>query len=181
MNLGVIESRRNDDNRAVGLFKEAMSLKPGDAETALNLAISLKRLGRTAEGIDLLEAQDADDAKAPRIFSLLADLHAESGELDKAKMCHAKAATLDVQDPVHHFRLGTILLETGQYSDAIDALAKNAPAGSEGLVTMVKQAVSATNSAFDQVSKATKQAVEMAEANMSAAAKGNGRSAKKAA
>ncbi|HRA77620.1 MAG TPA: phasin family protein [Burkholderiaceae bacterium] len=54
---------------------------------------------------------------------------------------------------------------------AIDAMAKNAPAGSEGMVTLVKQAVSAANTAFDQVSKATKQAVEVAEANMAAAAK----------
>ncbi|MFO1300953.1 MAG: TIGR01841 family phasin [Burkholderiaceae bacterium] len=65
---------------------------------------------------------------------------------------------------------------------AIDALAKNAPAGTEGVVTLVKQAVSAANSAFDQVSKATKQAVEVAEANMAAAAKSTaaGRSRKAA-
>ena len=54
---------------------------------------------------------------------------------------------------------------------AIDAMAKNAPAGSEGMVTLGKQAVTAANTAFDQVSKATKQAVEVAEANMAAAAK----------
>jgi len=65
---------------------------------------------------------------------------------------------------------------------AIDAMAKNAPAGSEGVVTLVKQAVSAANTAFDQVSKATKQAVEVAEANMAAAAKSTaaGRSRKAA-
>jgi phasin family protein len=57
---------------------------------------------------------------------------------------------------------------------AIDAMAKNAPAGSEGLVALVKQAVSAANTAFDQVNKATKQAVEVAEANMAAAAKSTG-------
>lgn len=54
---------------------------------------------------------------------------------------------------------------------AIDTVAKNAPAGSEGAVAFMKQAVSNANSAFDQVSKATKQVVEMAEANMAAAAK----------
>ncbi len=64
---------------------------------------------------------------------------------------------------------------------ALDAVAKTAPVGSEGMVTLVKSAMSAANTAFDQVSKATKQAAEMAEANMSAAAKGNSRSAKKAA
>jgi phasin family protein len=58
-----------------------------------------------------------------------------------------------------------------QLNSAIDALAKNAPAGSEGVVTFVKQAVSAASSAFDQVNKATKQAVELAEANIAAAGK----------
>lgn len=67
-----------------------------------------------------------------------------------------------------------------QFTAAIDSLAKNAPAGSEGVVTFVKQAVTAANSAFDQVNKATKQAVELAEANIAAAAKAAPR-AKKAA
>ncbi len=54
---------------------------------------------------------------------------------------------------------------------AIDSLARNAPAGSEGVVTLMKQAVTAANTTFDQLNKATKQAVEVAEANMAAAAK----------
>ena len=58
-----------------------------------------------------------------------------------------------------------------QMYSVIDTMAKNAPAGSEGAVAFMKQAVSNANSAFDQVSKATKQVVEMAEANMAAAAK----------
>lgn len=58
-----------------------------------------------------------------------------------------------------------------QFANAFETLTKNAPAGSEGVVTMVKSAVTAANSAFDQVNKATKQAVEMAEANMAAVTK----------
>lgn len=54
---------------------------------------------------------------------------------------------------------------------AIDSMARNAPAGSEGVVTLMKQAVTAANTTFDQINKATKQAVEVAEANMAAAAK----------
>jgi len=60
-------------------------------------------------------------------------------------------------------------------------MARNAPAGSEGMVTLVKSAVSATNTAFDQVSRATKQVAEMAEANIAAATKANGRPAAAAA
>jgi phasin family protein len=58
-----------------------------------------------------------------------------------------------------------------QVQSALEAFSKNAPMGSEGVVTLVKQAMTAANSAFDQVNKATKQAVEMAEANMVAATK----------
>jgi phasin family protein len=58
-----------------------------------------------------------------------------------------------------------------QFFAAIDAFALNAPAGSEGVVSMFKQAFSTANSAFDQVSKATKQVVEVSEANFAAAAK----------
>lgn len=56
------------------------------------------------------------------------------------------------------------------FQAAIDQIAKNAPAGSEGMVTFVRQALNAANSAADQVTKATRQAVEMAESNFSAAA-----------
>lgn len=68
-----------------------------------------------------------------------------------------------------------------QVAAAIDAMAKNAPAGTEGVVTLVKSAMSAANSAYDQVNKATKQAVEMAEANVAAAAKTGRAGSKKAA
>lgn len=58
-----------------------------------------------------------------------------------------------------------------QFTAAIDELTKNAPAGSEGVVTLVKSAVNAANNAYEQVNKATKQAVELAEQNIAAATK----------
>ncbi|MFP5462171.1 MAG: TIGR01841 family phasin [Gammaproteobacteria bacterium] len=58
-----------------------------------------------------------------------------------------------------------------QFGAAVEEMTRNAPAGSEGMVTLVKSAVSAANNAYDQVNKATKQAVEMAEQNIAAATK----------
>jgi hypothetical protein len=52
----------------------------------------------------------------------------------------------------------------------IDFAAKNAPAGSEPAVSMFKSAIAATNTAFDTVSKAAKQATDWAESNFAAAA-----------
>lgn len=50
----------------------------------------------------------------------------------------------------------------------IDGAVQNAPAGTENAVAMVKSAVAAANNAYDTVSKAAKQATEVAESNFTA-------------
>jgi phasin family protein len=52
----------------------------------------------------------------------------------------------------------------------VDSAAKNAPAGSETAVAMIKSAVAASHTAMESVQKAVKQATEAAEANMHAMA-----------
>lgn len=51
----------------------------------------------------------------------------------------------------------------------LDKASKNAPAGSDVAVAAVKSMLSAANSAYDSLTKATKQATEIAEANVTAA------------
>ncbi len=50
----------------------------------------------------------------------------------------------------------------------IDTAVKNAPAGTENAVALVKSAVSAANNAYESVHKAAKQASDVAEANFQA-------------
>jgi phasin family protein len=57
-----------------------------------------------------------------------------------------------------------------KFMSLIDGVSKNAPAGSESAVAMMKSAVSAANNAFDSVQKAVKQAGEMAEQNFNSVA-----------
>jgi phasin family protein len=65
----------------------------------------------------------------------------------------------------------------GQATDAqkkfmglVDNAAKNAPAGSEAAVAVMKSTVAAANNALESVQKAVKQATEVAEANFNAVA-----------
>jgi phasin family protein len=51
----------------------------------------------------------------------------------------------------------------------LDKVSKNAPAGSDVAVAAVKSMLAAANSAYDNLSKAAKQATEIAEANVAAA------------
>jgi phasin family protein len=53
-----------------------------------------------------------------------------------------------------------------KFMDVVDNAAKNAPAGSETAVAMMKSAVAAANNAAESVQKVVKQASEMVESNV---------------
>lgn len=55
-----------------------------------------------------------------------------------------------------------------KFVSVVDNAVKNAPAGTENAVVLVKSAVAAANNAFDSVQKAAKQAADVAEANFTA-------------
>ena len=55
-----------------------------------------------------------------------------------------------------------------KFTSAFDAMAKNAPAGSENAVALMKSSVAAASNAFESVQKAVKQAADAAEANFEA-------------
>lgn len=57
-----------------------------------------------------------------------------------------------------------------QVSDAIDQLAKNAPAGSESAVALLKSSLASANSAYETAARSARQAAEAAESNLTAAA-----------
>ena len=58
-----------------------------------------------------------------------------------------------------------------KFASLIDNAAKNAPAGSEAAVAVMKSAVAAATNAVESMQKAVKQASEVAEANFNAVAK----------
>ncbi len=54
------------------------------------------------------------------------------------------------------------------FASLVDSSLKNAPAGSEQAVTLVRSAMTAANNAYESVHKAAKQAADIAEANFTA-------------
>ncbi|WP_324731267.1 TIGR01841 family phasin [Pseudomonas paeninsulae] len=63
---------------------------------------------------------------------------------------------------------------TQQMQDLVAEIAKNAPAGSEPAVAMMKSAVEGANSIYENAQKTAKQAAEMAESGLAAAASAAG-------
>ncbi|MDD5029284.1 MAG: phasin family protein [Rhodoferax sp.] len=67
------------------------------------------------------------------------------------------------------------------FTDILESAGKNAPAGSEAAVAVMKSAVAAANNALESVQKAVKQATDVAESNFTAMANTANASAKSAA
>jgi phasin family protein len=133
----------------------------------LNLAATKSSLEESAEQMKAL--LEVKDVKA------LADFAAGSAQPTAEKVSayakHVYEITSDTSSEIAKLIEKQLADSNMSLHAAIDAMAKNAPAGSEGVVTFMKSAVSAANTAYDQVNKATKQVVEMAEANIVAASK----------
>ena len=77
--------------------------------------------------------------------------------------------TSSIQEEVSKIVEGQISEANKNLSAALDKAAKSAPAGSDVAVAAVKSAIAAASSAYDSMSKAAKQVVELTEANVTAA------------
>ena len=117
------------------------------------------------EGVEKsLELRDSRDPKA--LASSLSDAAQPVAEKASAYARHVAAILNETGTEIQKALEKQAAESHRQVSAAVDALAKSAPAGSEGVVTLVRSAMTATNTAWDQVNKATRQAVEIAEANV---------------
>ena len=68
-----------------------------------------------------------------------------------------------------------------QLSEAVEHFSKNAPTGSESAVALIKSSLATATSAYDSLTKAAKQAAEVAESNLNAAANATFKAASDAA
>ena len=130
----------------------------------LNLQVAKAALGEAAETTKAaLSVKDAQE-----LLALQAGLLQPAAEKAVAYSRHvydiAAATTADV---------GKVAEETAadaqkKFMAVVDTAVKNAPAGSENAVALVKSAVAAANNAYETVQKAAKQAADVAEANFQA-------------
>ena len=130
----------------------------------LNLQVARTALGEAAEtasaALSVKDAQEllalqagllqpvAEKAAAygRHVYDIAAATNAEVAKVAEAKLADAQT----------------------RFMSLVDTAAKNAPAGTENAVTLVKSALAAANNAYESVHKAAKQAADVAEANFQA-------------
>lgn len=116
-----------------------------DASAKAQTALSVKDVQElfALQGDVLQPAAEKSAAYARKVYDIAAAVQAELSKVTEAGVADAQA----------------------KLAALVDTAVKNAPAGSENAVTLMKAAVAAANDTLENVQKAAKQAVGAAEAN----------------
>ena len=130
----------------------------------LNLQVAKTALGEAAENTQaLLAVKDAQE-----LLALQASLLQPSAEKAAAYSRHLYDIAASTSAEVTKTAETQFADIQAKFMSAVDSAVKNAPAGTENAVTLVKSAITAANNAYESVHKAAKQAADIAEANFTA-------------
>ena len=130
----------------------------------LNVQVARASLTEAAEHAQaVLSVKDAQE-----LLALQAGLLQPSAEKAAAYSRHVYDIAAATNAEVTKVAEGQIADAQKKFMAVVDTAVKNAPAGTENAVALVKSAVAAANNAFDSVHKAAKQAADVAEANFQA-------------
>ena len=131
----------------------------------LNLQVAKTALSEAAESATaILSVKDAQE-----LLAMQSSMLQPSAEKAAAYSRHLYDIATSTQAEVAKVAEVQVADVQKKFAAVVETATKNAPAGSENAVALVKSAVAAANNAFESVQKAGKQAAEMAEANFTAA------------
>jgi phasin family protein len=130
----------------------------------LNLQVARASLGEAAETTQA--AMSVKDAQ--QLMALQASLLQPAAEKAAAYSRHLYDIFAGTSAEVTKVTEANIADAQKKVLTVVDNAVKNAPAGTENAVALVKSAVAAANNAYESVHKAAKQATEVAEANFTA-------------
>jgi phasin family protein len=130
----------------------------------LNLQVAKAALGEAAETTRAaLSVKDAQE-----LLALQAGLLQPTAEKAAAYSRHLYDIAAATNAEVARVAEQTASDAQAKFMNVVDTAVKNAPAGTENAVALVKSAVAAANNAYESVHKAAKQAADVAEANFQA-------------
>ena len=132
----------------------------------LNLQVAKASMNEAAESVKAaLSAKDAQE-----LLALQAGLLQPAAEKAAAYSRHLYDIATSTNADLTKMVEAQTAEAQAKFMGSVDAAMRNAPAGTENAVALVKSAVAAANNAFEGVQKATKQAASVAESSLQAMA-----------
>jgi phasin family protein len=130
----------------------------------LNLQVAKASMGEVAETTKAaLSVKDAQE-----LLTLQAGLLQPTAEKAAAYSRHLYDIVAATNAEVTKLAESQVADLQKSFAGLVDSAVKNAPAGTENAVALVKSAMAAANNAYESVHKAAKQAADVAEANFQA-------------
>ena len=130
----------------------------------LNIQVAKTAMSEAAQTTQAaLSVKDAQE-----LMALQAGLLQPAAEKAAAYSRHVYEIAASTGAEVNRVAEATAADAQAKFMSVVDNAVKNAPAGTENAVALVKSAVAAANNAFESVQKAGKQAAEVADANFQA-------------
>jgi phasin family protein len=127
----------------------------------LNIQVAKTAMSEASETTKAaLSVKDAQE-----LMALQAGLMQPAAEKAAAYGRHVYEIAASTGAEVNRVAEATAADAQAKFMAVVDSAVKNAPAGTENAVALVKSAVAAANNAFESVQKAAKQAAEVADAN----------------
>ena len=135
-------------------------------EKLVELNIQVAKTAMTEAAQTTQAALSVKDAQ--ELMALQAGLLQPAAEKAAAYSRHVYEIAASTGAEVNRVAEATAADAQAKFMSVVDNAVKNAPAGTENAVALVKSAISAANNAFESVQKAGKQAAEVADANFQA-------------
>ena len=130
----------------------------------LNLQVAKSALGEASDATSAaLSVKDAQE-----LLSLQASFLQPTAEKAAAYTRHVYDIAAATNAEVAKVAEAQVADAQKKFLGLVDSASKNAPAGTENAVALVRSAVAAANNAFESVQKAAKQAADVADANFQA-------------
>ena len=158
----ILASHKANIETLFGLTNKAFE----GVEKLVELNLQVARTALTEVAASTKAAMSVKDAQ--ELMALQAGLLQPAAEKAAAYSRHLYDIAASTGAEVTKVAEATTADAQKKFMAVVDTAVKNAPAGSENVVALVKSAVAAANNAFDGVQKASKQAADVAEANFQA-------------
>jgi tetratricopeptide (TPR) repeat protein len=117
--LALAENGLGHPDDAIATLKKALRLRPGSADTSLNLGTALEVAGQKSQALEYFRSALHEHLGTPDLMVRLGKICMVQGWGDEGVTNFEKAVSFDPVNPATHWYLGGALDTKGRYADAL--------------------------------------------------------------